>query len=185
MLRDWSLYQSIMLARATQWGRVWSSIVGASCANWKLRPDTRSHYLHYPQLGIVKTNAMEAVGFDDRLSGQNFVVAVQSTRATTLKMLSLSTRTRSSEDSAEATFSAPTKLKNADTRGGKKINLRYLTRKFAARGARKVYANLDEDGFVNPEAEVQPNDVLVGKTSRPPRISKSHGARWHHQPRKG
>ncbi len=42
----------------------------------KLRPDTRGHFLHYPQRAIVNTQGAEVVNFNDRPAGQNFVVAV-------------------------------------------------------------------------------------------------------------
>jgi len=50
--------------------------LGMSMSNMRLRPDTRGHYLNYPQRGMVRTKTSNAIGFDDRPAGQNFVVAV-------------------------------------------------------------------------------------------------------------
>ena len=52
--------------------------IGVSTANQKLRPDTRAHVLHYPQRALTKTRTSEAIGFDERPAGQNFVVAILS-----------------------------------------------------------------------------------------------------------
>ena len=52
--------------------------LGVSTSNQKLRPDTRAHYLHYPQQALVGTETAEAINFEERPSGQNFVVAVLS-----------------------------------------------------------------------------------------------------------
>jgi len=52
--------------------------LGMSTPNMKLRPDTRAHVLHYPQKAMVSTQTAEAIGFDKRPAGQNFVVAVLS-----------------------------------------------------------------------------------------------------------
>jgi len=52
--------------------------LGLPSANYRIRPDTRQHLLHYPQLSLVKTQTTEQIGYDDRPAAQNFVVAVMS-----------------------------------------------------------------------------------------------------------
>ena len=52
--------------------------LGLPSSNYRLRPDTRAHILHYPQRSITKTRAMETTNFDSRPGGQNFIVAIMS-----------------------------------------------------------------------------------------------------------
>ncbi|DAC08681.1 MAG TPA: DNA-directed RNA polymerase subunit B, partial [Candidatus Poseidoniales archaeon] len=52
--------------------------LGLPSANYRLRPDTRAHILHYPHRSITKTDAMATTGFDERPGGQNFIVAIMS-----------------------------------------------------------------------------------------------------------
>ncbi|MFQ5553180.1 MAG: hypothetical protein ACE5EW_05635, partial [Thermoplasmata archaeon] len=52
--------------------------LGLAASNYRLRPDTRGHLLHYPQAPLVQTEAMHFLNFNRRPAGQNFVVAVMS-----------------------------------------------------------------------------------------------------------
>ncbi|MEM1868435.1 MAG: DNA-directed RNA polymerase subunit B'', partial [Thermosphaera sp.] len=50
--------------------------LGLYSANFQKRMDTRGHFLHYPQKPLVQTRSMEVIGYNERPSGQNMVVAV-------------------------------------------------------------------------------------------------------------
>src|SRR3989454_12358608 len=52
--------------------------ITATTKFYRLRPDTRSHLLHYPEQPLVQTDSMKYVSFNERPAGQNFVVAVMS-----------------------------------------------------------------------------------------------------------
>src|SRR3990170_2643250 len=52
--------------------------LGLGASNYRARPDTRSHLLHYPQKPLVQTDSMPYVSFNERPAGQNFVVGVMS-----------------------------------------------------------------------------------------------------------
>ena len=52
--------------------------LGFGAANYRIRPDTRGHLLHYPQTPIVQTHPIKYIKFRERPAGQNFIVAVAS-----------------------------------------------------------------------------------------------------------
>jgi len=50
--------------------------LGFGQSNFRIRPETRGHLMHYPQPPLVRTKGMDYINFSRRPSGQNFVVAV-------------------------------------------------------------------------------------------------------------
>src|SRR5207247_11417103 len=58
--------------------------LGLASSNYRLRPDTRSHLLHYPEQPLVQPASMKHVSFNERPAGQNSVVAVLSSRGYTM-----------------------------------------------------------------------------------------------------
>ena len=44
--------------------------LGLPSANYRLRPDTRAHVMHYPQVSVVGTRAMDTTNFNNRPGGQ-------------------------------------------------------------------------------------------------------------------
>jgi DNA-directed RNA polymerase subunit B len=50
--------------------------LGIFSANFRYRMDTRAHILHYPQKPLVKTHGMDAINFESRPAGQNFIIAI-------------------------------------------------------------------------------------------------------------
>ena len=52
--------------------------LGVYGTNFHHRVDSRSHILHYPQVPMVETELMEVMGYKQRPTGQNCIVAVLS-----------------------------------------------------------------------------------------------------------
>jgi len=52
--------------------------LGFGAANYRIRPDTRGHLLHYPQAPVVQTHPVKYIKFSERPAGQNLIVAVAS-----------------------------------------------------------------------------------------------------------
>jgi len=152
--------------------------LGLPSSNYRLRPDTRLHVLHYPQRSIVGTRAMETTNFLQRPGGQNFIVAIMSLHGYNMQDAVIMNRSSVERGMARSTF---IRTYNAERRrfpGGQVEEIEIPgTGLEEVKGLKPAasYSHLEADGLPHPEKELSGGDVLVGKTS-PPRFLEETGA---------
>ncbi len=147
--------------------------LGVYSTNFQNRVDSRSHILHYPQAPLVETEPMEVMGYKQRPTGQNCVVAVLSFEGYNMEDAIIFNKASIERGLARSTFFRIYEAECRQYLGGLKD--KFTVPEPGTRGYRgeQYYRLLEPDGIISLESTVAGGDVLIGRIS-PPRFLEEY-----------
>jgi len=147
--------------------------LGIYATNFLHRVESRSHILHYPQIPLIETKAMDIIGYKYRPSGQNCLVAVLSFEGYNMEDALIFNKASVERGMGRSTFYRIYEAECRQYLGGLKD--RFIVPEPGIRGYRgeQYYRLIEPDGIISPEADVVGGDVLIGRTS-PPRFLEEY-----------
>ncbi|MFW9851749.1 MAG: DNA-directed RNA polymerase subunit B [Candidatus Thorarchaeota archaeon] len=149
--------------------------LGIFAANFRNRMDTRAHILHYPQKPLVKTHGMDAIQFESRPAGQNFIVAILSYEGYNMEDALLINKAAIERGLGRSTFYRTYDAEERKYPNGQEDTFEIPDDTVRGYKDESQYVHLGEDGIIEPEIAVDGNrgEVLIGRTS-PPRFLEEY-----------
>ena len=134
---------------------------------------TQSNVMSYPQMPIVETNTYDSL-LGHHPVGQNMIVALASFDGYNIEDAVIMNKASIERGLARTTYMRTYQTEAQRFWGGQKDQIGIPGKDVRGYRREEAYSHLDEDGIVNPETEVESDDVLIGKTS-PPKFLGSEG----------
>lgn len=150
--------------------------LGIATANYRIRPDTRGHIMHYPQVPMVQTQTMDFMGYKYRPAGQNFCIAVMCYHGYNIEDAIVMNKSSVQRGLGRSTFMRSYRAEERSYPGGTADKFQIPPPEVEGVRADDAYAYLGEDGLISPETYVEGSDVLIGKTSPPRFLDDDSGA---------
>tara|TARA_Y100000310_G_C20701659_1_gene830562 strand:- start:6410 stop:8236 length:1827 start_codon:yes stop_codon:yes gene_type:complete len=156
-------------ARLNRGSKSQKHALGMYTSNYIIRMDTDSNIIHYPQNPIVKTCNSATAGLENHPSGQNVVIAMMSYEGYNMQDSLIINKGSLERGLARSTYFKPYIAEEYKYSGGLSDQICVPDKEVKGYRAEEDYKLLEDDGITYPEAFVEEETVIIGKTS-PPRF---------------
>ncbi len=146
--------------------------VGWYAANYPVRFDMDVNLMHQPQVPLVGTITYDVIEYDKHPSGQNVVVAIMSYKGYNIEDAVILNQGSLDRGLFRSTYYRPETTEEIRYSGGLMDEIGTPDKDVKGYRSEKDYKYLEDDGVIYPEAKVNEDDVIIGKTS-PPRFLSS------------
>ncbi len=146
--------------------------IGFYASNFSVRMDMDVNLLESPQVPIVQTLMHDISNYDMHPSGQNIVVAVMCYKGYNMEDAIILNKGSIDRGFGRSTYYRPLTSEELRYSGGLIDEISVPDKEVKGYKSEKDYRLLEDDGIIYPEAKVEEDDVIIGKTS-PPRFLSS------------
>tara|TARA_Y100000310_G_scaffold186269_1_gene186382 strand:+ start:36899 stop:38704 length:1806 start_codon:yes stop_codon:yes gene_type:complete len=143
--------------------------LGLYMSNYLMRTDTDVNLLHYPQSPLVRSFMHDVAKYDKHPSGQNVTIAIMSYKGYNMSDSLIINKGSVQRGLARSTFFRPYTVEELRYSGGLMDEISVPDKETKGYKSEIDYRLLEDDGIIYPEAKVNEEDVVIGKTS-PPRF---------------
>lgn len=139
--------------------------IGLYSSSFRMRSDTKSDLLVYPQAPVVESFSAEAMNLLSHPVGQNVVIAVVTHQGYNMQDAIVVNKSSVDRGLFRSEFFRFYKGEEKRYYGGQEDLIGIPDKDVRGYRSEDSYKNLAEDGIVNPETRVNGNSVLIGRTS--------------------
>ncbi len=158
-------------ARLMRGSKTQKQSLGIYAANFPIRLDTDVSILHYPQKSVVRSFVYDTLNIYP--SGQNIVVAIMCYEGYNIEDAVVLNQASVDRGFGRSTYFRPYDSVELNYAGGLKDEICIPEKDVSGYRIEESYRHLEDDGIVYPEANLNENEVIIGKLSPPKFLSEA------------
>ncbi len=158
-------------SRLNRGSKTQKQALGLYAANYLCRLDTDVSILQYPQKPIVRSFVYDTL--DTYPAGQNLVVAIMTHQGYNMKDALVFNKGSIERGVGRSYYFRPHSTVEMNYAGGLKDDIVIPEKGTSGYKTEESYRFLEEDGIVYPEADINENEVIIGKISPPKFLSEA------------